>query len=142
MYAAARSLSLRNNLELVIDDVSGFIYDYRFKRTYQLGGFKIHCRKATSLENLTLFPILFRLLVKAISRFFPEYSKLIYVQQIVWDYDPSLVDGRPGKDIYLDGQVIIADLKILVNSKDELKVVDIIHYNVRGEITRITAYKG
>ena len=46
------------------------------------------------------------------------------------------------KDIYLDGQVIIADLKILVNSKDELKVVDIIHYNVRGEITKITAYKG
>ena len=46
------------------------------------------------------------------------------------------------KDIYLDGQVIIADLKILVDSKDELKVVDIIHYNDRGEITRITAYKG
>jgi ketosteroid isomerase-like protein len=46
------------------------------------------------------------------------------------------------KDIYLDGQVIIADLKILVNNKDELKVVDIIHYNVRGEITRITAFKG
>jgi ketosteroid isomerase-like protein len=46
------------------------------------------------------------------------------------------------KDIYLDGQVVIADLKILVNNKDELKVVDIIQYNARGEITRITAYKG
>ena len=46
------------------------------------------------------------------------------------------------KDIYLDGQVIIAELRILVNGKDEIKVVDIIHFNVRGEITSIKAYKG
>lgn len=46
------------------------------------------------------------------------------------------------KNIYLDGQVIIAELKILVNGSDELKVVDIIHFNPRGEITRIEAFKG
>jgi hypothetical protein len=103
MYAAARSLSLRNNLELVIDDVTGFMYDFKFKRTYQLNRFEIHGRKATSFENLTFFPIIHRLLIKAISRFFPKYSKLIYVQQIVWDYDSSLLDEKTGKNIYLDG---------------------------------------
>lgn len=46
------------------------------------------------------------------------------------------------KHIYQDDQVIIADLNIEVNGKDLLKVVDIIHFNTRGEIIKIEAFKG
>jgi hypothetical protein len=102
-YAAARSLSLKNNSELVIDDVSGFMYDYKYQRTYQLDKFHIHGRRATSVENLTLFPRLHRLLVKAISKYFSTFSNLIYVTQKVWDCDPSLLNAKQDKDIYLDG---------------------------------------
>ena len=45
-YAAARRLALVNNAELVIDDVSGFLYDHDYQRKYQLNHFGIQSRKA------------------------------------------------------------------------------------------------
>jgi hypothetical protein len=34
-YAAARRLAIVNNAELIIDSVSFFTYDYKYKRSYQ-----------------------------------------------------------------------------------------------------------
>lgn len=35
-YAAARNLAIKNNSQLILDKYSGFLFDLRFKRTYQL----------------------------------------------------------------------------------------------------------
>lgn len=143
-YAAARSLSLRNNSELVVDDVSGFMYDYKYQRTYQLDKFRIHGRKATSVENLTLFPRLHRLLVKTISKYLSTLSKLIYVKQRGQDYDPSLLNTKQGKDIYLDGywqsEDYFKDFKDVI--KQDLTInppSDINNLNMAKEIQSVNA---
>lgn len=54
-YASARRLALVNNAELVIDDVSGFSYDKKYKRSYALDVFNIRARKARPSERF--FPL-------------------------------------------------------------------------------------
>ena len=54
-YAAAKRLAIKNNAELIIDDVSGFKRDYLYQRKYMLDCFKIPHRKATSNERLDPF---------------------------------------------------------------------------------------
>ena len=54
-YAAAKRLAIKNNAELIIDDVSGFKRDYLYQRRYMLDRFKIPHRKATSIERLNPF---------------------------------------------------------------------------------------
>lgn len=46
------------------------------------------------------------------------------------------------KNMYIDKNTIIAKLEILINSKDLLKVVDIIQFDRNGKILNIRAYKG
>ena len=48
IYAASKRLALKNNIELVIDHISGFSYDKDFKRQYQLDHFNIKSRNALS----------------------------------------------------------------------------------------------
>ena len=50
-YAAARRLALINNVELVIDDVTGFARDRQYRREYILDRFNISARKATPAER-------------------------------------------------------------------------------------------
>ena len=40
-YASARSLALRQGLELVLDDWSGFVRDLQYRRHYELGALPI-----------------------------------------------------------------------------------------------------
>ena len=56
-YSAARRLSIVSGRELVIDDVSGFTYDKKYKRKYQLDNFNVSSRKATAAERMEPFPI-------------------------------------------------------------------------------------
>lgn len=49
-YANARALSLINNLDLVIDDWSGFYRDYQYKRKFELKTFPIKGRVANFYE--------------------------------------------------------------------------------------------
>lgn len=50
-YAAARSLAIKNNAELVIDAENGFKKDYDCTRTYQLDHFSIPCTRANYFER-------------------------------------------------------------------------------------------
>ena len=54
-YAAARRLAHANNAELVLDDQSGFIRDFAYKRFFQLDHFNISGRKATRSERMEPF---------------------------------------------------------------------------------------
>tara|TARA_B100000965_G_C19262786_1_gene613745 strand:- start:95 stop:430 length:336 start_codon:yes stop_codon:yes gene_type:complete len=46
------------------------------------------------------------------------------------------------ENIILENNFISAELKIIVNDEEELKVVDLIEFNESGKITSIKAFKG
>lgn len=102
IYAAARRLALVNNAELILDDVSGFVRDFRYKRHYQLDHFNIPCRKATAFERLEPFSRIRRLFLRRWNsrRPFVERS---FLQQEGVDFDRRLLTIRPKGMQYLEG---------------------------------------
>lgn len=122
-YAAARRLALANNAELVIDDSSGFVHDYDYRRYYQLDHFNIPCPKAAAIERLEPFARIRRKLLREINCRRP-FEKRTYIQQEGIDFDPRLLLIKPRGTVYLEGywqsedyfkdveQTIRADLKI------------------------------
>ena len=101
-YAAARRLALVTNAELVIDDVSGFMFDHEYQRRYQLDHFNIPCRKATPAERLEPFSRVRRYLKRATNRRLP-FEKLNFIQQEGVDFDPRLLNITPRGTVYLQG---------------------------------------
>lgn len=101
-YAAARRLAFVNNAELVIDDVSGFKYDKKYRRRYQLDHFNIPCRKATPAERLEPFSRVRRYLLKLINRHLP-FEKRNYIQQEGLDFDPRLLNFKVRGTVFLEG---------------------------------------
>ena len=88
-YCAARRLALINDVELVIDDVSGFAYDHVYQRHYQLDHFNIPCRKATSAERLEPFSKVRRYLKRRLNQHLP-FENRRYLQQQGIDFDPHI----------------------------------------------------
>ena len=102
IYAAARRLTLANNAELAIDDVSGFRYDTQYHRHYQLNHFAIPCRKATSTECLEPFSRIRRNLLRRWNRRLP-FEHRSYLVQEGHEFDSRLLDLDPTKRLYLEG---------------------------------------
>jgi len=101
-YAAARRLAYENQAELVIDDVSGFTKDYKYKRNYQLDFFSIPCRKATYFERFNPLSFIRRPFVRLYNSIRP-YSKRSYIKQNGVAYDNRLKNIHVYKNIYLEG---------------------------------------
>jgi hypothetical protein len=123
-YAAARRLALVNNVELVIDHISGFTKDYEYRRQYALDNFQIPVRKATKFERLEPFGSYRRWILKQQSRRQP-FSSRCYLEQEGRDFDRRLLSFKITKTTYLEGywqsenyfkdieSLIRQDLKIL-----------------------------
>lgn len=58
-YAFGRALSLKLSCNLVIDDWSGFIRDYQYKRKYELDYFDIYPRKTNFIQKLPIWMLKF-----------------------------------------------------------------------------------
>lgn len=101
-YAAARRLAYMNNAELILDDVTGFCRDQKFKRQFALGRFNIKARLATPAERMEPFERYRRALAKWRSRLRP-FEKRTYLEQEGSDFDPRLLTLMPEGDLYLDG---------------------------------------
>ena len=101
-YAAARRLSLVNNAELIIDDVSGFKHDYDYHRQYQLDHFNIPCRKASVSERLEPFPRVRRLLKRKLNQL-RSFAQRAYIQQEGIDFDPRLLQVKLQGTVYIEG---------------------------------------
>lgn len=101
-YAAARRLALTNNAELVIDNVSGFVYDSVYQRHYQLDHFSISCRKATPVERLEPFHRVRRYLKRRWNQRLPFEQRAYLVQEGI-DYDPRLLQFKLQGTVYLEG---------------------------------------
>ena len=67
-------------------------------------------------------------------------SNVILTNKKIFDNVES-INVKP-KNIYQDGNVIIAELDILINGKEKILVVDIIRFNESAKICRINAFKG
>ncbi|MDA8130459.1 MAG: alpha-1,2-fucosyltransferase [Elusimicrobia bacterium] len=101
-YAAARRLALANGAELVIDDVTGFVRDARYRRKYMLDHFNIGARKATPPERMEPFERLRRGLAKWLSRRRP-FGARAYLEQEGLEFDPRLLALKVKDTVYLDG---------------------------------------
>ncbi len=101
-YAAARRLALANDTELVIDHVSGFVRDRRYRRTYQLDHFRIPCRKATPAERLEPMGRLRRAILRSRSEGKPLDQRR-YVKQQKLGFDERILALRMTGYRYLDG---------------------------------------
>ena len=102
IYAAARRLALDNNAELVIDDVSGFVRDHTYQRSYQLDHFNIPCRKASTYERLEPFSRLRRAVMRKWNQLLP-FAKRAYIHQKGLDFDPRLLQVKIQGTVYLEG---------------------------------------
>ena len=101
-YAAARRLALANGVELVIDDVTGFIRDRRYFRQYALDHFNIPCRKATHSERLEPLERYRRGLMKLQSRS-RRFEERCYLEQEGNDFDERLIYKKVNGTLYLEG---------------------------------------
>lgn len=101
-YAAARRLAAVNDAELVVDDVTGFIRDRKFRRKYALGNFNIGSRTATARERLEPFERYRRAVLKMWSRRKPFHQRR-YVEQEGRDFDERLLTLLISNPVYLDG---------------------------------------
>lgn len=123
-YAAAKRLALVNDAELIIDDVSGFLYDKLYKRSYQLDHFSIPHRKAIPAERFEPFSKIRRAVFQRFSELKP-FEKQRYLIQKGVQFDCRILTLRLQKGTtYFDGfaqsesyfsdisQVIKSDLKI------------------------------
>ena len=90
-YAAARRLAEVNNSELVINNVSGFSLDKKYKRRYQLNNFSITCRKANYLERLEPFSKTRRYFYAKWNKFLP-FEKRFFLTEEGLGFDPRLIN--------------------------------------------------
>jgi hypothetical protein len=102
IYAASRRLALKNNIDLVLDNISGFTYDKNFKRNYQLDHFNIPCRIATATERLEPFSRVRRYLKRIINKKLP-INKKSYILEEGRNFETQLLNFHPKRLIYLEG---------------------------------------
>lgn len=95
-------MALVNQADLVIDDVSGFLYDRDYQRKYQLDHFSIPCRKATAAERLDPLHRVRRYLKRKWNQRLP-FSQRSYLVQEGIDFDPRMLDFIPQGTVYLEG---------------------------------------
>lgn len=124
-YAAARSIAMANNLEVVIDDTTGFVRDRIYRRTYELDAFSIPCRKATPVERLEPFERPRRALAKLIARK-RRFEERAYIEEPSNGFDSRLFRLAHLEARYLDGlwqdERYFSDIEQKLRSELQLKL--------------------
>jgi len=119
IYAAARRLSKNINSELIIDSVSGFENDIKYKRRCELFNFNIPCRSASYIERLEPFSKIRRFALRNLDSRKP-FSKRNFINQEFIDFDERLLNIEPKKFIYLEGlwqsELYFEDIKSTIYS--------------------------
>lgn len=102
-YAAARRLAIANQVELIIDDVSGFKYDLAYKRKYALDVFQIPAKKASYFERMEPLGRWRRKLLRLISLRHPLCRQHYILQEGV-RFDPEILNLNLNRKVtYFDG---------------------------------------
>ena len=101
-YAAARRLALANQVEVVLDEISGFSYDTLYLRQYQLNHFNISSRKATSAERLEPLSRVRRYIKRRWNQSKPFMQRKYIVEEGL-AFDSRLLDFKLNNSVYLEG---------------------------------------
>lgn len=124
IYAAARRLSVVHGADLALDDVSGFIDDRRYRRSFQLDKFNIKARRATRAERLEPLPRVRRYLKRSWNGCLP-YAARNFITQKSADFDPRLLVFRPSGVVHLEGywqsELYFKDIEPII--RDDLKII-------------------
>ena len=143
-YAAGRRLALKSGAELVLDDVTGFKYDYQYKRQFALGSFNISARMATTRERLEPFSRVRRFLMRKTSERLPLGRKRYILQRGV-EFDEGLLSLKlPPGATYFDGfgqsERYFADVEDTI--RDDLRIRpprDVQNQVMSGKIQSVNA---
>ena len=100
-YAMARRLSLVNNAELVLDDITGFKRD-TFQRAFMLDHFNVKGRRALMHERLEPFAPLRRRLLRWFDSRRPLEQRY-YIEEEQFDFDERIYRLQIKGTVYLDG---------------------------------------
>ena len=123
-YAAARRLAIVNQLELVIDDVTGFIRDKLYNRKFSLDNFNISSRKATPVERFEPFERYRRGIIKAWNLLRP-FEKRAYITQEGCDFERRLLHLKITGKNYIDGlwqsESYFKDVEHIIRSDLQIK---------------------
>lgn len=95
-------MSFVNDSELVLDHISGFAFDYEYRRHFQLDHFHIPCRKASAVERLEPFSRGRRYIKRKLNQALP-FEKRSYITQEGVDFDQRLLHFKPKGTIHLEG---------------------------------------
>lgn len=102
MYAFARSLSVANHADLVLDTTSGFIRD-PFRRQCMLGHFRVAGRIASSSESFAgPAGVVRRTVDRHVNRWLPLHRRW-YLQERMRHFDPSHARLRLLRSVYVEG---------------------------------------
>jgi hypothetical protein len=91
-YATARALASENSVELVLDNWSGFIRDFEYKRTFELGSLPTSGRVASALERLPIwFYRITNRITKSKKRFYEKRWFGNFLLENEMRFDPRLI---------------------------------------------------
>jgi hypothetical protein len=103
-YATARALSIHYEMELVVDDWSGFVRDYAYKREYELDNFSIKARKTTLMEKLPIWIYLFTYRKhRRVGSLFKKHWFGSFLTEMYRDFQPIFDIERKKNNIWLVG---------------------------------------
>lgn len=80
-YATARAVAYNNQAELIIDNWSGFIRDFEYKRKYELNKLPINARVTSAFERIPIWLYRFENRINGINKNF--YQKKLYGEFLV-----------------------------------------------------------
>jgi hypothetical protein len=139
-YSASRRLAIKNDAELVIDNITGFRYDHNYERKYSLDHFSINVRLASKGEQLKPISRIRRAILKRLS-LRKEFNKRRYIEQIKNDFDLRLLNLKINGTIYLEGywqsELYFKDIEEIV--RDDLNIIppsDIINQGIAIQIRK------
>lgn len=102
VYAAARRLAIENDAELVLDNITGFERDIKYKRAYQLNEFCINGRLVAPNEIGNKFHRIFRLYNRKFAAKLP-FGKTKFLSQRDSGFDSRILNFRFKGTCYLEG---------------------------------------
>ena len=124
IYAAARRLSLKNNVPLRLDITSGFERDY-YQRTYRLNHFNIKAEIASPYQSFNgISGRARRQILRIISRY-GKFERRVYLDEESREFDPRLLNLKVKGIRYLEGffarEQYFKDIEGVI--RDDLQVV-------------------
>ena len=104
IYAAARRISLINELSLKLDIISGFKSDTQYRRNCLLHQFNINGEIASKKESYEFAGgRLLRYLVRRINKFIRFENRFYISEQSPFCFDDRVLSLKPKKSIYMEG---------------------------------------